>query len=226
MTALRASTHGAIGILGGTFDPVHLGHLRLAQEVAEVLALRAVRFVPGGTPPHRAIPQTAVADRVAMVKLAIADNPLFVLDDRETQRAGKSYTFDTLSEVRAELGPLCPLVLMMGADAFLGLMSWHRWQEIFNLAHIAVAHRPGAALGGMPEPLAHEFAQRRSNDAQAIHRAPGGTIVEVSIAALDISATKIRAMVRARRSARYLLPPAVFDYVNDKQLFLKDNLKQ
>lgn len=226
MTALSALTHGAIGILGGTFDPIHLGHLRLAQEVAEALALRSVHFVPGGQPPHRAKPQTAVADRVMMVKLAIADHPMFVLDERETQRTGPSYTFDTLSELRAELGVACPLVLMMGADAFLGFESWHRWQEIFNLAHIAVAHRPGAALGGMPGPLAQEFAQRRSNDAQAIHRAAAGAIVEVPITALDISATKIRTMVQARRSARYLLLPAVFDYINDKQLFLKDNSKQ
>ena len=214
--------HGAIGILGGTFDPVHLGHLRLAQEVAEALALRVVRFVPGGTPPHRATPQTAVVDRVAMVKLAIDGNPLFMLDERETRRAGPSYTFDTLSELRMELGPACPLVLMMGADAFLGLTSWHRWREIFGLAHVAIAHRPGSGLGDMPAALTREFAQRHTDDTTVVNRVAGGAIVEIPITALDISATAVRAMVRERRSARYLLPSAVFEYINSKHLFLQE----
>ena len=212
-----------IGILGGTFDPVHLGHLRLAQEVGEALSLSVVRFIPGGTPPHRAPPQTPVADRVAMVKLAIDGNPLFVLDERETRRTGNSYTFDTLNELRAELGTACPLVLIMGADAFLGFTSWHRWQEIIGLAHIAVAHRPGSVWDGIPAALARKFAQRRSSDPQAVHRAAAGAIVEAPITALDISATKVREQVRSRHSARYLLPTAVLDYINDKKLFLKDN---
>lgn len=216
---------GAIGILGGTFDPIHFGHLRLAQEVAETLGLSAVRFIPGGTPPHRAAPQTPVAHRVAMVRLAIEGNPLFVLDERETRRAGKSYTFDTLSELRTELGASCPLILMMGADAFLGFESWHRWQEIFGLAHIAVAHRPGSVLGEMPAALHHEFAQRRSGDYQAVHRAAAGAIVEVPITALDISATRIRLLVSARCSARYLLPSVVLKHINDNNLFLKDYLQ-
>lgn len=214
---------GAIGILGGTFDPIHLGHLRLAQEVAETLALTEVRFIPGGTPPHRATPQSPAADRVAMVTLAIAGNPLFVLDDRETRRVGKSYTFDTLSALRAELGVTCPLVLMMGADAFLGFESWHRWQDIFGLAHIALAHRPGSALGEMPASLAREFTQRRSSDAQAVHGAAAGVIVEVPITALDISATQVRELVRERRSVRYLLAPEVLAYIKDNYLFLQEN---
>ena len=218
--------HTAIGILGGTFDPIHLGHLRLAQEVAEALALSAVRFIPGGIPPHRATPQTVVTDRVAMVKLAIDDNPLFVLDERETRRAGKSYTYDTLTELRAEVGAARPLVLMMGADAFLGFTAWYRWQEIFALAHVAVAHRPSSVLGGMPAAVAREFTQRRTSDLQAVHRAPAGAIVEVPITALDISATRIRAMVRARRSARYLLPSAVREYIEDNYLFLQEKIKQ
>ncbi len=218
--------HGAIGILGGTFDPIHLGHLRLAQEIAEALALREVRFIPGGTPPHRATPQTAAVHRVAMVKLAVAGNPLFVLDERETKRSGKSYTFDTLAELRAELGPACPLVLMMGADAFLGLETWHRWQGIFSLSHIVVAHRPGSTLGGMTAALAREFTQRRGSDPLAVHGAPSGLIVEVPITALDISATQVRGLVRTRRSARYLLPPEVLAYIDNNHLFLKENISQ
>ena len=214
---------GTIGILGGTFDPIHLGHLRLAQEVADALALSEVRFIPGGTPPHRATPQTPVADRVAMVKLAISGNPLFVLDETEARRSGKSYTFDTLSELRETLGASRPLVLMMGADAFLGFEAWHRWQDIFALAHIAVAHRPGSALAEMPAALAREFTQRRSSDAHAVHRSAAGAIVEVPITGLDISATQVRELVHERRSARYLLVPEVLAYIKDNQLFLREN---
>lgn len=213
----------AIGILGGTFDPIHLGHLRLAQEVAETLGLSEVRFVPGGTPPHRAKPQTPVADRLAMVKLALEGNPLFKLDERETRRGGKSYTVDTLRELRAECGASCPLVLIMGADAFLGFETWHCWQEIFALAHIAVAHRPGSLLGDMPPVLTGEFTRRCSGDKRAVHGAAAGAIIEVPITALDISATQVRRLVRARRSARYLLVPEVLQYIHDNQLFLKEN---
>jgi nicotinate-nucleotide adenylyltransferase len=223
LSALNHGASRAIGILGGTFDPIHLGHLRLAQEAADALTLSAVRFIPGGMPPHRASPQTPAADRVAMVKLAIAGNPLFMLDERETRRGGKSYTYDTLHELRAELGADRPLVLIMGADAFLGLESWHRWQEIFSLAHIAVAHRPGSVLGVMDLAVAREFAQRSRRDTQAVHRAAAGVIVEVPVTALDISATQVRDLVRARRSARYLLAPAVLDYINSNHLFLTEN---
>ena len=113
---------------------------------------------------------------------------------------------------------------MMGADAFLGFESWHRWQEIFGLAHIVVAHRPGSVLSGMPVALTREVAQRHRSDAKAVQRSAAGAIVEVPITALDISATKVRAMVSARRSPRYLLPSAVKQYINDKHLFLKDYL--
>jgi nicotinate-nucleotide adenylyltransferase len=224
LSAVSPVTRRAIGILGGTFDPIHFGHLRLAQEVAQALDLQEVRFIPSGTPPHRAAPSTAAADRVAMVKLAIAGNALFTLDERETRRDGRSYTFDTLSEVRAEIGATCPLILIMGADAFLAFDQWHRWREIFDLAHIAVAHRPGAALGAIENTtLAREWAQRRSA-AVALPSCAAGSIIEVPITALDISATAIRAAIRAGRSVRYLTPQTVIEHINGKYLFLKENL--
>lgn len=217
-------TSRAIGILGGTFDPVHFGHLRLAQEVADALSLAEVRFIPGGTPPHRATPRTSAVHRVAMVGLAIADNPLFVMDERETRRDGLSYTFDTLTELRSELGATRPLVLIMGADAFLAFHTWHRWREIFELAHIAVAHRPGAALSAIAdESLAREFAQRRVENLALMQQAPSGSIAEVPITALDISATAIRTSISARRSARYLTPASVLAYIEHNHLFLRDN---
>ncbi len=215
----------AIGLLGGTFDPIHFGHLRLAQEVADALALAEVCFIPGGTPPHRATPQTSAAHRLAMVQLATAGNARFCVDERETRRDGWSYSFDTLSELRAELGPRQPLVLIMGADVFLGFHRWHRWQEIFSLAHIAVAHRPGAALTQINDAaLAREFVQRRAPDAEALRATAAGYIAEVPITALDISATAIRAAIQSQRSAHYLTPPGVLAYIDDNYLFLKENL--
>ena len=213
---------GAIGILGGTFDPVHYGHLRLAQEVAQALDLQAVRFIPAGMPPHRDKPQTDTVHRVAMVKLAITGNPLFEIDEREVHRSGPSYTFDTLTDLRAAAGADAALVLMMGADAFLGLDRWHRWREIFKLAHIAVAHRPGASLegiAGMGNALAQDYAQRYAKNADPLRDTPAGSIFEVPITPLDISATSIRAALNAGRSVRYLLPEVVLEHIERNNLY-------
>src|SRR3989338_9399344 len=130
-----------VGILGGTFDPIHYGHLRLAREIAGKLQLGEVRFVPSGIPPHRTAPDASVADRLAMVRLAVAGNPLFTVDDRETGKTGPGYTVDTLTALRAETGPGQSLVLLLGADAFLDLATWSRWHQLFDLAHVAVAYR-------------------------------------------------------------------------------------
>jgi nicotinate-nucleotide adenylyltransferase len=133
-----------IGILGGTFDPVHYGHLRLAQEVADKLRLAEVRFLPSGTPPHRSSPGAPAEDRLAMVRQAVTGNSLFTVDPRETLRSGPGYTVDTLTAMRAEVGPAQSLVLMLGADAFLELATWSRWHQLFNLAHVAVAYASAA----------------------------------------------------------------------------------
>ena len=212
-----------VGILGGTFDPIHFGHLRLAEEVAHTLKLGGVRLVPSGTPPHRAAPQTPTADRLAMVRLAIAGNPLFRVDERETARSGPAYTFDTLTELRAELGANLPLVLIVGADAFIEFATWHRWHELFGLAHVAVAHRPGFPVErwreAMPQPLAREHGARLMHQPLAVHLAPAGGIVVIPFTALDISATAIRALVREGGSARYLLPDPVLDYIQSHALY-------
>jgi nicotinate-nucleotide adenylyltransferase len=212
-----------VGILGGTFDPIHFGHLRLAEEVAQTLKLAKVRLVPSGTPPHRAAPHAAAAHRMAMVKLAAAGNPLFVVDEREAGRSGPAYTFDTLTEIRAELDAAAPLVLLVGADAFLDLAAWHRWHELFGLAHIAVAHRPGFPVErwreGMLHPLAREYDARLMHQPLAVHLAPAGGIVVIPFTALDISATAIRALVGAGGSPRYLLPDPVLDYIRTNNLY-------
>ncbi|HKA44004.1 MAG TPA: nicotinate-nucleotide adenylyltransferase [Burkholderiales bacterium] len=212
-----------IGFLGGTFDPIHFGHLRLAEELAHTLKLDQVRLVPSGTPPHRAAPHAAPAHRLAMVRLAVAGNPLFAVDVREMDRSGPAYTFDTLTEMRSELGATFPLVLMLGADAFLEFVTWHRWHELFGLAHVAVAHRPRFPVErwreGMAQPLVREYDARLMHQPLAVHLAPAGGIVVVPFTALDISATAIRALVGDGGSPRYLLPDSVLDYIRANGLY-------
>ena len=212
-----------IGILGGTFDPIHYGHLRLAEELGERLRLEEVRFFPSGTPPHRSAPAVTADHRLAMTRLAAAGNARFTVDERELRRAGPGYTFDTLKELRSELGDARPLALLLGADAFLEFATWHRWREIFGVAHVAVAHRPGFPAERwterMPEPLAREYSGRLMQQPLAIHLLPAGGIVVVPFTALDISATAIRDMLHAGASPRYLLPGAVLDYIRSHGLY-------
>lgn len=212
-----------IGVLGGTFDPIHYGHLRLAEELAERLRLEEVRLVPSGMPPHRGAPGAAGDHRLAMARLAASGNARFRIDERELQRAGPGYTFDTLTELRAESGRARPLALLLGADAFLEFATWHRWHEIFGLAHVAIAHRPGFPVERwaerMPQPLAREYSARLMQQPLAIHLSPAGGVVVVPFTALDISATAIRDMLRAGASPRYLLPDAVLDYIRANRLY-------
>lgn len=212
-----------IGILGGTFDPIHFGHLRLAQEVADQLRLAEVRFIPSGTPPHRAAPATAAADRLAMVRLAVAGNALFTVDPRETVSAAPGYTVDTLTALRAEAGARQSLVMILGADAFLDLATWSRWHQLFELAHIAVAYRPGFPVdtwqSRMPQPLAAEYNARLMHQPFSVHVAPAGGIVVVPIAELNISATMIRESLRGGRNPRYLLPESIYQYIQEHMLY-------
>ena len=219
-----------VAIFGGTFDPIHFGHLRLAQELAESIRLEEVRFMPGGTPPHRALPQVTAAQRLDMARLALGDNPLFKIDDREVRRSGPGYTVDTLTEVRRELGAVRPLCLLLGADAFLELATWHRWHELFTLAHIVIAHRPGfppeSWPARMPEPLAREYSARLMRQPFAIHLSPAGGIVTQAIAALDISASMIRDSLARGVSPRYLLPDPVLVYIRSNGLYVTQEVNE
>jgi len=210
----------AIGLLGGTFDPIHHGHLRMAEELAEALGLESVHVLPTGTPPHRDRPATSAGDRLAMVRLAIAGNPLFTLDRHEIDKTVPCYMVDTLTELRSELGREQSILLFLGADAFSGLEGWHQWRDLFDLAHIAIAQRPGHDLeGAMPPALAAEFAARLTEDPADLATAPAGRIYRHAITQLDISASQIRALVATGRSPRYLLPDAVLDYIRQHRLY-------
>lgn len=211
-----------IGILGGTFDPIHFGHLRLAEEMAGQLALDEVRFMPAARPWHRQAPGASPAQRLEMTRLGIAGNPRFVLDGREVSRDAPGRTVETLLDLRTELGAEQPLCLLLGADAFLGLPSWHRWRELFSLAHVAVAHRPGFALLAerMDAGLRTEIEGRMADAPALLRQLPGGKVAACAITQLDISATAIRAGLAAGRSPRYLLPDAVLDYIQTQHLYV------
>lgn len=216
-----------LGIFGGTFDPVHLGHLRLAEEAADCLGLAHIRWIPAGRPAHRTLenkpPQVSAAQRLAMVRLAIAGNTRFELDPAEVDAACPSYTVTTLERLRLahECGVQRPLVLLVGADAFAGLSDWHRWEELFALAHIAVAHRPGFPIdaGSLPPALASIYRERYSASPTALAAAPAGRIVTFAMTQLAISATQIRTLLINGRSPRYLLPDAVIAYIQDTSLY-------
>lgn len=203
-----------IGIFGGTFDPIHYGHLRPVAEVARALALTEVRFIPAGTPPHRARPVADATHRRRMVELALQDQASFRVDDRELRRAGPSYTVDTLSSLRAELGN-APLCLIIGMDAFLGLPTWHEWQRLFAQAHIAVMHRPGWDMQALPawavDRLCTEPARLRQTDA--------GCVWLQAVTPQDISASAIRARRARGLPIAGLVPPTVADYIDQHQLY-------
>jgi nicotinate-nucleotide adenylyltransferase len=208
-----------LGILGGTFDPIHHGHLRLAIEMAEALDLAEVRLVPLYLPPHREPPTAPPALRLRMLDAAVADTPPLRVDDRELRRARVSYTVETLAELRDDL-PGRPLCLILGMDAFAGLEDWQRWREIIGLAHLAVAERPGSALSPS-SPIQDVIDRHGVTDPSDLHRREAGCLLIREVPALDISASAIRARIAAGRSPRHLLPDAVLDLIERNSLYRK-----
>jgi nicotinate-nucleotide adenylyltransferase len=200
-------TRKPIAILGGTFDPVHLGHLRVAWEAAEALDAE-VRLMPAHVPPHRPAPVASAAQRVRMLEAALAGQSRLVLDTRELRRAGASYTFDTLCELRNELPAGRALILLLGADAFAGLPTWHRWRELFEHAHLVVLTRPGHTLA-LSGQLAAETASRRVTSSAQLCATPAGKLFDLAVTPLEISASAVRALLAAGREPRWLLPDAL-----------------
>ncbi|HSI43689.1 MAG TPA: nicotinate-nucleotide adenylyltransferase [Methylotenera sp.] len=211
-----------IGLLGGTFDPIHFGHLRMAQELAEALSLDEVRFIPAAIPPHKATPSVSAKNRAAMVRLAISNNPLFSLDERELDRSGASYTLDTLLSLRDELGKDTSLILLMGSDAFTKLNTWHRWQEIITLSHIALVQRPTNNATGkeaLPKELETFLQDHYAENSKDLLATPAGLVTMQQITALDISATHIRTSLQKKQSVRYLMPDNVIEYIEAQGLY-------
>lgn len=211
-----------IGLLGGTFDPVHVGHLRAALEIRDALDLAQVRLVPAHVPPHRPQPVASAAQRLAMLRRAVRGVAGLTVDDRELRRAGPSYTVDTLTDLRAQLGRR-PLCLLVGDDAFRGLTTWHRWPALFELAHLVVMQRPlmvGEPVQELPPALAQAVDGRRADSAQALAMSPAGLVWRQALPPLDISATRVRAALRTGRSARFLVTDSCLRYIRRHHLYI------
>jgi nicotinate-nucleotide adenylyltransferase len=202
-----ATPSAPIGIFGGTFDPIHLGHLRTGFELLQVLSLAELRWIPVGDPGHRGAPLAPAALRLEMVRAAVAGQPGFVVDDREMRRDGVSYSIDTLEELRSEL-PGHPLCLVLGMDAFLGFTAWRRWPDILALAHLVVAHRPGWERPG-PGPLRELLDLRCTTSADELRASEAGLIYVHAVTQLEISSTGLRDIITSGRDPRFLVPEPV-----------------
>lgn len=207
-----------IGILGGTFDPIHFAHLRIAWEMLERLKLDHVRLIPCHTPPHRQAPIASPADRLAMLEYATESTDAFVVDDREIKRGGPSYMVDTLRSLREDY-PNEPLCLLLGMDAFAQLTSWHEWEALITLAHLVISARPT-----YQPPVDPKFdtllAAHQVEQVQTLHEHPAGKLLFVEgITQLGISATQIRAQIACAHDAKFLSPEKVLKYIHEKQLY-------
>ena len=202
-----------IGIFGGSFDPVHFGHLRTALEIRDALTLDEIRFVPAGQSPLRDAPVAPAALRLQMLQAAVGDAAHFVVDERELKRTGPSYTADTLAELRKEF-PQVQLMLIVGMDAFLGIQQWHEWRSIFQHAHVVVAHRPGWAPPGSGE-LTELLCQRRVDSGADLSAEGAGRVLLQPVTPLGISSTRIRAAIGAGGDPRYLIPEAVRELIQN-----------
>lgn len=213
-----------IGIFGGTFDPVHYGHIKPALEIKQALHLSQLRFIPNRLPPHRAPPLLSVTQRLSLLKTALKDYPEATIDERELHRDGPSYMYDTLQSIHDEL-PDETLCLIIGIDAFLHITSWYRWRDMFELCHLVVVQRPGFDPNTIAEHMNAEdyrfLADRITNDAAALTSQATGKILLKSVSQLDISSTRIRKSLLQGEDISQWLPAAVCQqlrgFINDKR---------
>lgn len=229
MSTINSPMNG-IGVFGGTFDPIHIGHLRTAVELRQTLGLSEMRLIPNAIPPHREQPNSSAEHRLAMLKLALelkstleqeqeqAVEPGLVADDRELRRKGLSCTIDTLKELRTEIGSKMPLCLCIGMDSLIDLNQWHQWRELTDFAHIVVAARPGWQLPKQGDVLEFVHKHRVTNKEQ-LQASPAGSLLMVEMTPLPISATGIRQALERGESVRYLVPDAVINYISQHQLY-------
>ena len=206
-----------IGILGGTFDPVHFGHLRPALDIQQALGLEEVRLVPCNNPPHRPQPVASREHRLAMLKAAVSKHPAFRIDTREYDREGPSYMLDTLQSFREEMGT-AGLCLLLGMDSFISLPAWHRWHELIEYCHIVVMTRPGADLPGQGE-LADFISQYRVLDVERLETGVSGMLWFHPVTMLDISGTRIRKLLATGKDAGFLVPQGVLDIIAREDLY-------
>lgn len=207
-----------IALFGGTFDPVHYGHLRCADEARQKLGLKTLYLLPAGSPAHRDTPQATVSQRLAMLELARREFACLRVDDRETRRSGPSYMVDTLQELRADF-PDLPLMLLTGQDAANQLHTWFRWEKLFALAHIVILTRPGAG-SHYPSELSKQIQPRSVTDVLELRKCKAGLVFHMEVESIDVSASKIKTIIRSGGSPGPMLPAAVLEYINVNRLYL------
>ena len=210
-----------IGILGGTFDPVHFGHLRTALELLETLSMDRMLLIPSGVPPHRKMPAATPRQRLDMLHLALSNDSSLQLDARECRKPGISYSVDTLRELRHRWGEDTALDFCVGTDAFLQMNTWHCWEQLVGLCNIVVVSRPGWHLPDELGPM-EVWRDRFTQDSDTLLRQPAGAVLFVTLTPVDVSATRIRRLVSEGRSARYLLPEAAWQYIQQHRLYRTD----
>ena len=211
-------TKAPVVIFGGTFDPIHIGHLRTAIELGDWLQVPEVRLVPSGDPVHRAGTQASAQQRLEMVSLATEYDDCLVADDIEVNSESASYTVVTLEKIRQKVGPSRPVVLVMGMDAFMHLTSWHRWQELFGLAHLLVVARPGYSPE-MNSELKEEVGPRVTEFKDELKLTPSGSVVFHQLTPLGVSATQIRSLIVKGQNPRFLLPDTVWEFIKLEKLY-------
>ena len=212
----------AVAFMGGTFDPIHNGHLRTALEIRQLLDLDEIRLIPCHIPVHREQPGSSSQQRLEMIKLAIEGEPGLSVDDRETRTSEPSYSIKTLESLRQELGPQTSVSMVLGMDSFLTLPSWHRWQEFLELAHIVVVQRPGWET--VPEHQLENWSRRyRVQNSEVIRSTPCGSLLMHRLTPLEISATQIRELIRTNQSPRYLIPDQVWKHIRELGLYESNN---
>lgn len=220
MTNAERPNGSVVALLGGTFDPVHYGHLRCAQEVRGKLGLENLYLLPAGIPPHRDTPTATVTQRLAMLRLACLEFPHLLIDDRETRRSGPSYMVDTLQEIRDEF-PDSPVMLLVGQDAFNLLHTWYEWKRLFELAHIVILTRPGSRVEYPPE-LTMQTEPRSVCTLKDLHKTRAGAIMRLEVESIDISATQIKHLIGSGHSPVSLTPAAVVKFIKENKLYLSN----
>jgi nicotinate-nucleotide adenylyltransferase len=205
-------------IYGGTFDPIHHGHLRLAVELLDRLGVPEIALMPCHIPPHRESPGASSDLRLELLQLAVADEPGLVIDDRELVREGASYTADTLRQIREEIGPDEPLAMVVGTDSFAGFDRWQEWRRIPELAHIIVVVRPGSDIPG-ESAAADLLSVRAAESVDELYNSANGRILVLELPLMDVSATGIRERIAHGRSPRYLIPDSVWRRIRDSGLY-------
>ena len=211
----------ALGVLGGAFDPVHIGHLRGAIAVREHLGLERVNLLPAAQSPLKGAATVTAADRLAMLEAAVRGVPGLGVDARELDREGPSYTVDTLIELRSEVGQAQPLIWIVGTDILPALPKWSRWRQLLELAHLVILERPGS---DSPPPAVTQWLDQHRIDQNALLTSAAGGVMTLDQPVLDIASSDIRALLAAGRDPRFLLPDVVMEYIKHHQLFMCDTV--